>query len=183
MRPLNVLKIGVLLVASGFAQPRALTSDEVRFAGGYRNLNYGYSVVIPKGLYARRMRAPAPQHGFAIDLERATLWVDAAYDATFAGSADAAAASLENELASTAQLRVVKTVPTQLAGLEAREVIMEGGNGRAGEAYAHFVVAIRDIPGQVGVAYTIAVKGVGDVADTEKIFSSVLKSLRLVGIR
>jgi hypothetical protein len=183
MRPLNALEIGILLVASGIAQPRALTPEEVRFAGPYRNVNYGYSVVIPKGLYARRMRAPAPQHGFAVDLERATMWVDAGYDATFAGSADAAARGLENDLASAAQLRVVKTVPTQLAGLEAREVVMKGGNGQAGEAYAHFVVAIRNIPGQVGVTYTIAVKGDGDVADTERVFSSVLGSFHLSHIR
>lgn len=51
--------------------------------GRYSNYEYAYSVLLPKGWVGFMSYAPAPNHGFGIDISRpqnSYLWVDASYN-------------------------------------------------------------------------------------------------------
>jgi hypothetical protein len=51
------------------------------FRGRYVNEDYGFSVQIPKGMIGSNAPAPAPNHGFGIDLGKgSSVWVDASYE-------------------------------------------------------------------------------------------------------
>src|SRR5262249_3218144 len=59
-------------------------ADEQEFNGNYVNFNYGYSVLIPRGLSGFSQKPPLPQHGFRITLStspEAYIWVDGSYNA------------------------------------------------------------------------------------------------------
>lgn len=56
----------------------------------YTNLEYSYTLRLPAELPRRTGKAPAPQHGFALDLPSGgKIWVDGSYDAALYGSAAA----------------------------------------------------------------------------------------------
>ena len=53
------------------------------FRGSYANRQYGYSVVIPKGLVGTNARDPAPDHGIGITLSeqpKAHIWTSGLYN-------------------------------------------------------------------------------------------------------
>src|SRR5260370_22219003 len=97
MQSVSAFGIGVLLAAGELlmchGQQAQKHAEDIVVEGKYSSTKYGYSVSVPDGLKAYRMKAPAPQHGITLDLNRGGVWVNAEYDATLAGSAEATAAS------------------------------------------------------------------------------------------
>ena len=86
-------------------QPAAQTSPseeghDPNYTGRYPNYDYGYDILLPKGVVAIGNRAPNPNHGFGIDLDApsrfgadwpekepaAFIWADASYDASERGT-------------------------------------------------------------------------------------------------
>jgi hypothetical protein len=66
-----------------FPRPGFDGPETSRFAGLTYNPNYGYSVIIPKGLVGHSAAPPAPYHGFGIILSwepRSYLYVDGSYN-------------------------------------------------------------------------------------------------------
>src|SRR5947209_17398721 len=66
--------------------PFQASSGDIVVKGRYSNYDYAYSVRIPAGLTGFRAAAPAPNHGFGIELSeqpKSSIWVDASYNAAF----------------------------------------------------------------------------------------------------
>lgn len=73
----------VAYACGDFPDPGFDGPDIRRFTGAYYNPNYGYSVVIPKGLIGHDSAPPSPHHGFGIVLSwepRAYVYVDGSYN-------------------------------------------------------------------------------------------------------
>src|SRR4051794_7083013 len=83
-----------VLPGMGFAQVKADEPKWVEFQGEYRNLaGYAYHVVVPPGFTGHEAPAPAPAHGFGVDLESAAnayIWVDGSYNVVVYPSAHSA---------------------------------------------------------------------------------------------
>jgi hypothetical protein len=184
MRTVSALIIETIWAAAELSkcqgqQPPSHAEDVV-VRGKYSSVKYGYSVMVPDGLKAYRMKAPAPQHGFALDLKEGEVWVNAEYDATLAGSADALASSDAEFWSSSAQLRIVRSSQTRLAGLPARDVVLEREpSGGSQTNYVHFLLAFRAMPHGVGIVYTFGLQGRVNNAGDEKVLSALVNSMRL----
>lgn len=66
-----------------FVAVAAGQSNHVNFQGAYQNEDHAFRSSVPPGLTGYRMAAPAPNHGFAIDLEpnsAAFISVDGSYN-------------------------------------------------------------------------------------------------------
>lgn len=58
-------------------------TNEVAIKGVYSNFDYGFAVKLPENLTGFRPDAPAPNHGFGLDLSKrpkSYVWVDASYN-------------------------------------------------------------------------------------------------------
>jgi hypothetical protein len=163
----------------GTAQPRA---GEVVVRGTYTNADYGYSVVIPERMKATRMSAPAPQHGIVINLDHAALWVNAEYN-SLARSLDGLAQTVVDDWFPGDEFRMKTNTPLSLAGLPALDVVLERRLEPGQMGSAHFVVALRAVPGEVGIVYTILVKGSDETAAAQKLFSRIVESFRLTDVK
>ena len=188
MRLVSTFALGMLLACGIFAcqgeqaiVPRDHSND-VAEEGMYRNDEYGYTVSVPQGLKAYRMKAPAPQHGIMLDLNKGELWVNGEYDAILARSVDAIALSTAELWSAHDQLRVVGISSTPLSGLAARDVVLERESFEGRINYVHLVVAYRAIPNGVGVVYTIGIQARTKNAPDEKLFSALVDSFHLTDL-
>src|SRR5713101_4038093 len=110
MRSVTSFALGMLLACEIFTchgeqaiNPRDHSND-VAQEGTYHNDKYGYSVSVPQGLKAFRMKAPAPQHGVMLELNKGELWVNGEYDASLARSVDAVVIRTVDLWSASAQL-------------------------------------------------------------------------------
>jgi len=107
---------------SGFDDP-----DMRHFTGAYYNPNYGYSVIIPKGLTGHDAAPPAPHHGFGIVLSwepRAYVYVDGSYNSSELESIeDVETQHLTWLKEESGKIDSVDHIVTNLGSLEARRFI------------------------------------------------------------
>ena len=177
--------VGVL-ISSGQQQSVSRSDEEhsesVLVEGQYDNANYSYSITIPAGLKAYRAKASVPQHGIMLDISGDKIWVNADYDATFARSADSFANLTARHWFASDRLRIVRNSRTTLAGLPARDLVMEGGRSGGTNKYVHMVLAFRVVPNAVGLIYTIGIQARAKSKQTEKVLSDLVSSFRLVSL-
>lgn len=77
----SVLKIVTESPMENISESPVLVTAPRTFRGRYVNEDYGFSVRIPKGMIGSNAPAPAPNHGFGIDLGKgSSVWVDASYE-------------------------------------------------------------------------------------------------------
>jgi hypothetical protein len=143
-------------------------ADDMRVEDRYYNYDYGFSVDLPAHMVGARSPAPAPNHGFGVDLDnpQSTLWtnsddfpvsylyVDASYNSPEGESLDDA---IKEHLGFIAEegsnVSVLSRTKTRLAGLRAERVVARYEKG--GEAMmSDEVVAFREENGEY-VVYTI----------------------------
>jgi len=163
----------------------ANTPGEIPVVGTYRNSEYAYVVEIPPALHAYRLGAPAPNHGFGINVpgkSNSYIWVDGKYDATMLGSLDGAVENEESSFAELYQLRVVDAATRQLGGAVARDVTMVAKEDAAtGAAYLRFVLAYRpSTTGGVGIVTVVALRQAVRDATVDADFEAVLQSTGLL---
>jgi hypothetical protein len=173
----------VALVAASITVTVALAMpvQQRTIEGTYVNPDYGYSVKVPDGLRGENLAPPAPQHGFGIELNGKpgdSIWIDASYDALVLGSADAVANRQAGNLRREHKLVITKFSPTQLAGLEARDIVLENVQQSGSINYIHLVVAFRKQTKGVGIIYTIGIQQKSKNAAGEEAFSNVLRSFQ-----
>ena len=162
----------------------AAEENEVAVTGQYRNVDYAYSVQIPTGLIASRMKAPAPNHGVAMHApgnDADILWVDGSFDAAGYGSAEAFARWMADDLTAKDGLSLSTIARTALSGLDARDVTLRRQtHGPASQArYAHFIVAFRSLgDDNTPIIYAIAVVASSPDAAVVKGFREVVESFR-----
>lgn len=187
MRSVNVLRTAAILMAwallmrgqDSLQATRAKNSGEEAIQGAYENIEYGYAVNIPDHLKAYRMRAPSPQHGFAIRLRGAEIWVNGEYDATGIGSLQALGTKTVSELSASDRLRLRRIGPTKLGGLPARELVLANDVSATLYRRVHVVTALRAVPGSVAIIYTVGLRTETDNTGLEKLFSTIVNSFRL----
>lgn len=186
MRSVNAWRTVTILVAlallmRGQDSPKAnhaLNSGEDAIQGTYENIEYGYAVNIPDRLKAYRMKAPSPQHGFAIPVRGGEIWVNGEYDATGIGSVQALGTKTASEWSASDRLRLIRIRPTKLGGLPARELVLADDRSARQSMSIHVVTALRAVPGTVGIVYTLGLKTTENTG-LEKLFSTVVNSFRL----
>lgn len=135
----------------------------------YTNLEYGYALRLPAELPRRTSEAPAPQHGFALDLPSGgKIWVDGSYDAALYGSAAAALTALLPELdGKLPQARHFK-----LAKLDAARV-----SYAQGELVSMRVIAYRPRLSAIAIVYTFALDtSPSQLLADRKLFDKLLKN-------
>jgi len=77
----SVLKIVTESPMENISESPVVVTAPRTFRGRYVNEDYGFSVRIPKGMIGSNAPAPAPNHGFGIDLGKgSSVWVDASYE-------------------------------------------------------------------------------------------------------
>ncbi len=109
-----------------YAPGRIAQDGRQEFAGTYRNLEYGYSVVIPSGLLGRAGNEPLlPNHGFTIvlsDHPLAYIYVTARYEVIDTGTSAALERRKLADMKKTAGVRVlrVQRFPVRLGSISAR---------------------------------------------------------------
>lgn len=182
MQSVILCGIGIVLGANCFflsGQQTVSRTDDIAVEGRYRNEKYGYSIVVPAGLHAYRMKAPAPQHGIALDLKHGDVWVNAEYDATLARSVDVLGQTATDFWASSEQLRILKSSRTTLAGLPTRDVELDRDPYGSQINYIHFVLAYRSMPNSIGLVYTIGLKARFKDSGDAMVFWAIVRSFRL----
>ena len=191
MRPVRTLRTARILAASALMMcsgqevtrgGRALRPNEVPVQVTYNNAEYAYGVPIPEGLVGYRMKPPAPQHGFVIGLDEGEVWVNGEYDAADVGSLEALGAKTAAEWVASGQLKLVRSTPTTLALIPAREIVLERERADGQINYVHVVTAIRVVPRGVGIVYTLGLRARNATAADEKVFSAVVRSFRLIAL-
>jgi len=156
----------------------------VAVEGTYVNKDYGYSVRIPDQLRAYRPSAPAPQHGVVLRKEDSEeISVNAEYDALMLGSAEALTKNLVDMLSATNQLRIVRSSRSHLSGLEARDVVLQREDGKGKITYVHLILALRALPNEVGIVYTIIFQARRKDSAAENTFASIANSFRIIDRR
>ncbi|MBV9266852.1 MAG: hypothetical protein JO061_11850 [Acidobacteriaceae bacterium] len=167
-----------------YCQPQAgVQLEKVR--GRYTNTAYLYSVVVPPSVAGYRNAAPAPNHGFGIDLEtdRSHIWVDGSFDVLDLRTSEAIAADTAKTFYETDGLSLVKDTAMTLSGIPARELTMQSDKPHAKLGFSHCVVAARPLPGRpVGIVYTICLQGRADNDTAENVFGSLVRSFQTIDL-
>jgi hypothetical protein len=162
--------------------------DSVDFHGQYRNLaGYAYGATVPPGFTGHRMPAPAPDHGFAIDLSPeagARIWVDGSYDVLFARSArEAVEQSISWIRERGGLIGAPQLLGSQLGGLQAAETTVQYRDSKTGVVRAcRAIAAIRHWSGEPGgIIYTVTLDTTAyRLSSDGTVWRSVLKSFRLL---
>ena len=137
----------------------------------YSNVEYGYSVKLPKSKSRSEALSSAPQHGVAIELPSGgRIWVDGSYDAAFQGSANAVLKQLLDESSGKATQPVTRSRVGTLEAVRA--------SYKKAQIVSTRVVAYRPRGQAVAIAYTFGLdtthfKYSGD----RKVFDEVVSSV------
>jgi hypothetical protein len=160
------------------------TPQEISVVGTYRNSGYAYAVEIPPGLHASRLGAPAPNHGFGINLpgnSKSYIWVNSDYDATLLGNLEGLVDAEASSLSDLYHLRVVSRKATQLSGIDARDVILVSSeNHTKNVAYIRFLLAYRPSTTGVGVVTVVGLRQEVRDPAADRDFEAILKFTHLV---
>jgi hypothetical protein len=168
-----------------FGNQTVLICQTARIAvsGLYRNSQYAFAARIPSDFSGYRLAAPAPNHGFNIDLPgrgNDVIWVYAEYDALLLQTVEAVAKREQALLSMEHHVALVKSTPLTLEGLEAKDMVLEN-TGLTGDVnYVRLIVAYRGIPNGVGVIYELGVQQKDRDAVGDKLLSDLLKSFALI---
>ena len=138
-----IVLIGVTIVS---ADPStAADAETVRVRGPYINLQYGFRFSAPPGSQARRLAAPAPNHGATVDLGPGRhIEVSAAFDAPGYGSTGAL---LSARLAEGA-VKHLQRGPARLGGRPAEQAVFAGGDA------CHVLIVRQEGPADSAINYT-----------------------------
>jgi hypothetical protein len=164
----------------------AQRSQGVEVRGEYQNLaGYAFRATVPDGLVAYRTAAPAPAHGFIINLAGADhISVDGHYNAAeYATAREALGPTLAWISARGTISGEPNFIAAKLGGLPATEMtISYRDNKTAAERVCRSIAAIRRIKPTdgMGIIYGILLDASAErVADGTAVYSAVVQSFRL----
>lgn len=178
------IQTAAIYIAGCLCLPSAaqIKADTETVRGVYTNSKYLYSVTVPSEMLAKRMRAPAPNHGVSIyprHGQEEMIWVNGEYDVLALGSAKALATEIADSLATSYHLRVQKDTGTRLADMPAREADLRGDNGPGRVNYMRIVVALLSLPTGPGIVYTVGMQSSSGDRSLAAEFSRVVASFHV----
>jgi hypothetical protein len=151
--------------------------------GAYVNVDYAYSIIVPAHMRALRPSAPSPQHGIEIPVPDSSLdqiWINAEYNTLLFRSEKAASGSMADKLSKQYALRIFRTNPTKLGGLDAMDVVLSNErNPDRDVTYLRFIIALRQVPGEVGILYTAGIREHVRRPASDELFAEFVSSFRL----
>jgi len=183
---LSVHRFALLLIVLGSATGQP--PGGVAVHGQYRNLaGYAYRVTVPPGVAAYRDPAPAPAHGFAIDLGPTAddrISVDGSYNAAEYPDARYAVGTIVDWIKGKAGgIEEPQFHSSTLGGLPAMEVVVKYRDKRGTAArVCRSLAAIRRIrpTDTMGIIYEIILDTSAErVNQHNLVFEAVVKSFRL----
>src|SRR5436189_68946 len=145
---LLILFVSASLAIAFAAAIHGVAQSRVHISGTYRNVDYGYSVVVPMGLEGDRLGAPAPNHGFGIDLKSGrndSIFVDASYDAILLGTLDAVSKDEVRDTVERYNLTLLSRTITTVDGLPASDLIFTNARATGEINYVHVVLSYRSV--------------------------------------
>jgi hypothetical protein len=174
-------------VACGdFPHPGFDDPEMARFTGLTYNPNYGFSVVIPKGLVGHNAAPPAPYHGFGIVLSwepRSYLYVDGSYNSLDLESLEKVATqNLEWLKEESKKIISVKHSKAKLGSLQAKRYIAIHTCPKASDNFIDdYTFAFSK---GKGIIYTVALLTTADRYKKDKrILEEILKTWKLQPIK
>jgi hypothetical protein len=159
---------------------------DTSLTGTTYNPNYGYSVVIPKGLIGHKAAAPAPYHGFGIVLSwepRSYLYVDGSYNSLDLESLQEVEKThldwLKDE---SGKIISVQHKNTKLGNLQARRYIAKHTCPKAsGNFIDDYTFAFSK---EKGIVYTVALLTTVERYEKDKrVLEEILKTWKLQSIK
>jgi len=155
-------------------------SREIPVTGIYLNSEYGYSVRIPENLHASRLAAPAPNHGFGITLRKepeSYIWTNGEYDALMIEDLDVLAHEEASALGDQG-MKIVKITKSTLGGAEARDVTLAAGGDEG--PYVRFILALRPVPGRVGIVLLVGLKQARRDPGVDHEFAAIVSAFKIL---
>lgn len=146
----------------------------------YTNVDYAFTVQIPAAAVAETEEPPSPNHGFGVTLpDRPAVsgWVAAHYDATLLESLEAVLGDAMTGALQRSEEVCFRRFAAQLDTLPAVGLVAaeEGG------AVTVKVLALRELPGEVGIIYTVAARATdGDEAAARQLVDQLVGSFALL---
>jgi hypothetical protein len=177
------IAILLILAGAGHGQPPRW----VTFQGEYRNrAGYAYRAMVPPGLSGYRAPAPAPAHGFVIDLGpggKGRVSVDGSYNASEYRSARIVAEAASSRIAAKGDFtEPPRFQDVRLAGLPAVELSARYRHKTGERRLWRSVSAIRRMKPSdtMGIVYEITLDTpAARVAEDGPIYDAVVRSFRL----
>lgn|GEM_PF-2636096 len=183
-----IIGVGKFALLCALTSVAAQTSDSIELHSTYKNLaGYAFEATVPSGFIGHRDAAPAPNHGFAIDLSRdgdARIWVDGSYNVLFVHSARAAAEKSSSWIRERGDIiGSPQFLASRLAGLKAAQMTVRYRDRKAGVARVYRAVAAISewSPEPGGIVYTVCLDTLAErLAIDEPIWQRVLTSFELL---
>ncbi len=154
--------------------------------GQYINYNYGYSVVIPKGLVAITAPPPAPQHGFSIELSKkpeSYIWVDGSYGEKEEIVSLEVAVDKHLDWFKTEGIDIVvlKRSLIRLHNLQAMQLVIGYKDIKSNKSMLHEkIIAISKKKRKIGIVYTIGlITSESNYNENKKLFDKLVKTWRV----
>lgn len=145
-----------------------IPANEVTIKGAYSSFDYGFTVKLPENVVGIRPDAPAPNHGFGVDLSKqpkSYIWVDASYNSLDWQSFDEAMNFHINALKGEKNKGVVllKKEPTHLSTLKAMRFAIKYKAAKTNEERIdEMILAFRNIHKSDPIVYTIGLTASAD---------------------
>ena len=174
----------LLLLGSALGQ----RSKGVEVRGEYRNrAGYAYRVTVPDGLIGYRDPAPAPAHGFALDLgptDEGRISVDGSYNAAeYPGAREALKGTVSWITGKASSVEEPQFRTVALGGLRTVELVVRYRDKKTkGARTCRSVAAIRHIKptDTMGIVYEIILDTSAErLAKDTVIYESIVNSFRL----
>ena len=155
------------------------------YAYRHSNSEYGYSVLIPKGLKTRTDPPPLPQHGFRISLSTEAgcfIWVDGSYNTfDWVNLQEAVDSHLEWLKQEGTDYVKIRESSVRLGRLQALRSIVRYKSSTTGKwMLQDLVLALRERKSEVGILYTCGLKTLESRYPKDKeLFEKIIKSWEL----
>jgi hypothetical protein len=173
--------LGVL--AATIVAPTSAETSAVTKSGEYKNVDYAYTVSLPKKLHYEMSKAPNPNHGFSIKITpSATVWVDSSYtdEPTLNQAADSERAMWEE-----GNCRTKSTEAGELDGASAVQLSLNcaGESKGASPTTVTVIMALASPPNRGRIRYEIGMQypsGAVSKVRTQQVFRTVEAGFRFL---
>lgn len=142
-------------------------------ASRYDNQTYGYSLIVPPGLTAISERSPSPQHGIKLPTSANPLefiWTDGSFNvASWLTLKDGSDAHLKWLAEDMQAVMLLRQDSVALGPLKASRTVLQYEDPATKTAMIEdFLLAMRDVKGEVSIVYTIGLRTKRNDYDKQK---------------
>ena len=161
-------------------------NENSEFIGLYRNLEYGFSLRVPRTYRGAQPGSPAPRHGVRIALNKGGfIWADGSYNAEeYQTPTDAASVSLDRIQNEGGTILSVQRRVGHLDTLASEHTVVRYRNNTSHEDLVEeYIVALRSLgedEKRTGIVYSVGMScRENEYAKTKKLFGELVSSWKI----